>query len=249
MFRYLLIVLALWCPALLRAQVPQFINYQGRVAVGSTQFEGNGHFPLPLVSPAGTATYWGNDGTGSSGGQPTAAVTLPVVKGLYSVRLGDATLSNMRAIPYPVFGNSDLRLRVWFDDGTHGSQLLTPDQPIAAVGYAVMANTVPDGAITSAKLASGAVGAGQLANGAVGAGQLASGAAAGNLAAGGQSAVASGGLVLAAAESAALTSAGFVKLGTTVLSDGWQYHGNGSPTARTGHTAVWAGTEMIGWGV
>lgn len=54
-------------------------------------------------------------------------------------------------------------LRVWFNDGTNGSQMLTPDQQIAAVGYAMMAGNVPDGAITSAKIAAGAVGGTQLA--------------------------------------------------------------------------------------
>ncbi|MGY8642507.1 MAG: formylglycine-generating enzyme family protein, partial [Verrucomicrobiales bacterium] len=82
---------------------------------------------------------------------PTGAVTLPVSKGLYSVLLG----ANMTPIPNTVFANPDVRLRVWFDDGTNESQLLTPDQRIAAVGYAMMASTVPDGAITSDKLGSG----------------------------------------------------------------------------------------------
>ena len=43
--------------------------------------------------------------------------------------------------------------------------LLTPDQRLAAVGYAMMATqaqTVPDDAITSAKIAAGAVGTAQL---------------------------------------------------------------------------------------
>ena len=43
----------------------------------------------------------------------------------------------------------EVYLRVWFDDGVNGSQLLTPDQRIAAVGYAMMAGNVQDGAITA----------------------------------------------------------------------------------------------------
>ncbi len=57
---------------------------------------------------------------------------------------------------------ADVRLRVWFDDGVDGSQLLTPDQRFAPAGYAM---GVTGGAITAAKLAPGAVGAGQLAPG------------------------------------------------------------------------------------
>ena len=125
--------------ATLHAQVPQIINYQGRVAVGTVNFEGSGSFKFALVDAAGTTTYWSNDGTSTAGSQPTAAVTLTVAKGLYSVLLGDTTRANMTAIPISVFANSNVRLRVWFNDGTNGSQLLTPDQRIAAVGYAMVA--------------------------------------------------------------------------------------------------------------
>ena len=135
------------------AQVPQMINYQGRVAVGdpAVNFNGTGLFKFALVNEDGSTSYWSNDGTSTDGSEPTAAVSLPVTKGLYSVLLG----ANMTAIPSSVFANSDVRLRVWFNDGTNGSQLLTPDQRIAAVGYAMAASTVADGAITSDKLASG----------------------------------------------------------------------------------------------
>ena len=121
------------------AQVPQMINYQGRVAVGdpAVNFNGTGAFKFALVNGDGSASYWSNDGTSTEGSEPTAAVSLPVTKGLYSVLLG----ANMTAIPASVFANLDVRLRVWFDDGTaNGSQQLAPDQRIAAVGYAMMAD-------------------------------------------------------------------------------------------------------------
>ena len=132
---FLLVVIA----TALCAQVPQLINYQGRVAVGVVNFDGSGLFRFALVDGPGTTTYWSNDGTSTVGDQPAAAVTLTVSKGLYSVLLGDATLTNMTVVPASVFTNADVRLRVWFDDGVNGSQLLTPDQRIAAVGYAMMA--------------------------------------------------------------------------------------------------------------
>src|SRR5262249_48602127 len=145
------------------AQVPQIINYQGRVAVGTTNFNGSGSFKFALVSTTGTTTYWSNDGTSTAGSQPTAAVTLTVTKGLFFVLLGDATITNMTAIPATVFNNTDVRLRVWFNDGTNGFQLLTPDQRLASAGYAMIAGTVADGSITSAKIANGAVGSAQIA--------------------------------------------------------------------------------------
>jgi hypothetical protein len=157
----------------LQAQVPQIINYQGRVVAGATNFNGTGSFKFALVNSNGSTTYWSNDGTSSAGSQPTNAVSLIVANGLYSVVLGDIGYSNMTVIPASVFSNNDVRLRVWFNDGTHGSQLLSPDQRIAATGYAMMAAGVSDGAITSAKIASGAVGSIQLATGAVGAAQMA----------------------------------------------------------------------------
>ena len=38
----------------LHAQVPQLINYQGRVAVGAVNFDGAGQFKFALVNAAGT---------------------------------------------------------------------------------------------------------------------------------------------------------------------------------------------------
>jgi hypothetical protein len=163
--------------ATLHAQVPQLINYQGRVAVGTVNFNGTGAFRFALVDTAGTTTYWSNSpDTAPANGVPDSAVTLTVTKGLYSVLLGDTTLTNMMAIPYSVFANADVRLRVWFNDGTNGSQLLTPDQRIVAVGYAIMSATVRDGAITAEKIANGAVGTAQIGTGAVQAGNIATGA-------------------------------------------------------------------------
>jgi len=230
------------------AQVPQLLNYQGRIAVNGTNFTGTGQFKFALISastnasvqaaanatvsygflvnitvknggsgystpPAVTVTdttgtgaiayaqisggvvtnivvtsagsdysglpvitieappqqivstsLWSNDGSSNAGGQPANSVPLPVTKGLYSVLLGDTTLSNMATLPANVFANPGVWLRVWFNDGYVGFQQLSPDQRLAAVGYAIMAGTVPDGSITAAKIAAGAVGSSQLAS-------------------------------------------------------------------------------------
>ena len=109
-------------------------------------------------------TFWANaPDTAPADGEPDAAVALPVVKGLYSVLLGDTTRANMAALTSAVFANPDVRLRVWFNDGTLGFQQLTPDARIAAAGYALMAGDVPDGAITASKIAPGAITSDQLA--------------------------------------------------------------------------------------
>jgi len=143
------------------------INYQGRVTVGGTNFTGTGQFKFALVNAAGTQTFWSNG---------VNAVPVPVSKGVYSVLLGDTALANMAAVPVAVFTNTDVRLRVWFDDGVAGLRQLSPDHRVAAVGYALMASGIADGLVTTAKLADNAVSGAKLAAGAVNASHLAAGA-------------------------------------------------------------------------
>jgi hypothetical protein len=152
--RYIVLSLGAWLfAATACGQVPQMLGYQGRIQVGTNQFDGTGQFKFALVNATGSQTYWSNDGTSAAGNQPTAAVSLAVVKGLYGVQLGDAALANMSVLPSGVFANADVRLRVWFNDGVTGFQQFSPDQRIVAVGYAIMAGSVADGAITAAKVA------------------------------------------------------------------------------------------------
>ena len=140
----LTILIVLFGLASARAQVPQIINYQGRVVVDKTNFTGTGKFKFALVITTGIVTQWSNDGTSSSGSEPTSAVSLQVVNGLYSVLLGDTSIPNMtQPIPISAFTfSSDIRLRVWFNDGVHGFQLLSPDQRIAATPWAMVAAKV-----------------------------------------------------------------------------------------------------------
>src|SRR5687767_8830333 len=126
-----MLLLLLLAVAVLHAQVPQLVNYQGRVAVNGVNFDGSGQFKFALVDAAGTTSYWSNDGSSTAGSEPAAVVTLTVREGLYSVLLGDTTLSNMAAIPSGAVSDNEVFVRVWFNDGTNGSQLLTPDQRIA----------------------------------------------------------------------------------------------------------------------
>jgi hypothetical protein len=213
----ILLATSIWCAA----QVPQLLNYQGRVASGGVNFEGTGQFKFALVdggtntsrpatatvtvsggfvtivtvtdggsgymeaprayvrdtkfggsgalldvTVAGGAvtsisvinpgsgytsstwidiaapppsivyqTFWRNaPDTSPADGEPDAAVSLPVSKGLYSVLLGDTSRANMAALPAGVFASPDVRLRVWFNDGTHGfnNSRPTPASPPSA---------------------------------------------------------------------------------------------------------------------
>ena len=137
------------------AQVPSIINYQGRLRGGHGKpFNGLGQFKFALVNGGSNVTHWSNDGSSTGGSEPRQAVQLLVNQGLFSVNLGDTGLSNMTVvIPPSIFTNSDVRLRIWFSDGEAPFQQFYPDQRLTSVGYAMMTASVPDGAITGAKLA------------------------------------------------------------------------------------------------
>jgi hypothetical protein len=85
-------------------------------------------------------TYWSNDGTSVNGSEPTAAVTVPVSGGLFTVVLGNSTLPNMTTIDASLFAmQAGLQLRIWFNDGVHGSVALSPVQTLTASPYAAFA--------------------------------------------------------------------------------------------------------------
>jgi len=153
-------VVILWACVLSRgivlAQVPGIINFQGKVAVSGTNMTGLGSFLFELVNGTGTSGYWSNDGRLP----PASPVQLPVTNGMFSVMLGDTNVTGMTAIPFTVFTNSDVRLRVWFGAATNTIQQMSTDQRIAAVGYAMVAASLVGGyvdlaspqTITGAKL-------------------------------------------------------------------------------------------------
>jgi hypothetical protein len=169
--RYLWIAawLAVAVPAT-QSQVPQAITYQGALSAGGNPFSGAGLFKFALVNSNGTATFWSNDGSSVGAGQPNQAITNLVTRGLFTVLLGN---TNMQPVSPSVFTNSDVRLRIWFDDGTNGFALLSPDQRLTSSGFAMMAAGVPYGAVTSNNLAAGAVSTANIAAGAITSAQLA----------------------------------------------------------------------------
>jgi hypothetical protein len=116
-------------------EYPSQLHHQGVVAVHGERFTGDGDFQFALVDPNTGIYLWVNDG--SAPNPPTDAVTLVVVNGIYSVRLGDTALPNMTAIPRAVFNeHENVVLRIWFDDAVNGIHQLTPDQPLTSVPYA-----------------------------------------------------------------------------------------------------------------
>ncbi len=150
--------------ALFAASVPGILHFQGRVTTNGIPFNGTGHFKFALLATnSGPVTLWSHDGSSVGGGEPTSAVPLPVARGLYAVGLGDTSVPGVtQTISPAVFTNNSVWLRVWFDDGVHGSELLLPDERIGSVAYALVASTVPDGSISTTQLASDALRADRL---------------------------------------------------------------------------------------
>ena len=143
---YAWLLASLLVPITVCAAVPDKIPFQGRVLAAGIPFQGTGQFKFALVNADGSQTYWRNSvDVAPADGVPDTAVSLPVVKGLYSVLLGDTSVPNMAGNLTPsTVSSGDARLRVWFNDGVRGFQLLAPDQPLASVPYALTAASLVD---------------------------------------------------------------------------------------------------------
>src|SRR5688572_18111421 len=136
----------------LHAAAPLMTSYQGRVQVSGTNFNGAGQFKFALIGKPAGASLWSNDGTSIDGSEPTAAVSIDVSNGLFMVLLGDNSLANMLPLTADIFNaNSDVCLRIWFNDGVNGSVQLAPDTRLGSVPYALSAD-IADGSIAPDKL-------------------------------------------------------------------------------------------------
>lgn len=139
--------------------VPLTLQYQGQVLISGVPHEGAARFKFALLDSNATSV-WSHDFSSQNGTEPTTALMLPVTRGLYSVRLGDTQITGMAAIPAAIFTNDVIRLRVWFNDGTNGFQLLSPDREIGSVAFAVrsktaeMAESLPAGLVNEEHLSS-----------------------------------------------------------------------------------------------
>jgi len=117
---------------------------------------GSGYTNAPTVTidpaPADVVyiTYWSNDGTSSAGSEPGSSVAIPVKNGYFTAVLGDTSLSNMTPVPVSIFEQqSNLQLRVWFNDGVNGFAALNPVVNLTPTAYAVQAfNAASAGQLT-----------------------------------------------------------------------------------------------------
>jgi len=118
----------------------------GAVTVITVNIPGSGYTSVPSITVAAPpaqlsyTTYWSNDGTSLNGSEPGAAVAAGVSNGLFTIPLGDNTISNMAAIPSALFATQPgLQLRIWFSDGVNGSVALNPAQNLTPAPYAAFA--------------------------------------------------------------------------------------------------------------
>ncbi|HBA82939.1 MAG TPA: hypothetical protein DCZ95_02480 [Verrucomicrobia bacterium] len=154
----LFVVLACLYPYVNFAQIPELVNYQGRLLQGTNLANG--------VVALAFRCY-----TAPSGGLAVYSETqsVVVVDGFYTTQIG---LSN--AIPGSLraaLTNTPLYLEIAIN-----SQALAPRERIVAVSYACLAGGVTNNAITSAMLSPNAVTTGKIAAGAVGSNELATNA-------------------------------------------------------------------------
>jgi len=111
-------------------EAEQQILYRGRITVDGQPFNGAGQFRFALVDAAGKVV-WTSGPVSKEAGIPQAAVTLAVTNGIYVVALGDQRLGMQPVAPALAARAGTLKLRIWFDDGTHGIGQVGPDQPLA----------------------------------------------------------------------------------------------------------------------
>jgi hypothetical protein len=125
--------------------IPLTLNHQGFVKVNGIPFQGNGAFRFAVLDITTETNYWTNDGTHLDvPGMPATAVAVSVKDGLYNIVLGGI---GMEELPPTLFQQTNLALRIWFDDGLNGIQQLAPDQPITSAAYsfhALRADTASD---------------------------------------------------------------------------------------------------------
>ncbi len=122
------------------AAVPPMISYQGKLMQPSGAAVPDGSYSIQFAiyaMPTGGTALWSETNP-----------SVQVKGGLFSVLLGSVT-----NLPANIFDNPS----IFFGVTVGSDPEMTPRQQIASVAYAQMAGSVPDGSITTAKLADQAV--------------------------------------------------------------------------------------------
>jgi hypothetical protein len=130
--------------------VPSQITYQGTLKESGVPVDGTRTMLFRVTNLDGSAVYWSSGNT-----------DVPVSQGLFSALLTPVGADWQNIVPYI--------------ETSVGGQLLLPRVPISANAYALMSQSVVDGAITNAKIAPGSVAGTQMVNQTITATQIANG--------------------------------------------------------------------------
>lgn len=106
------------------------MSYQGKVITGDSPFDGTGSFLFAVLDESSAQYLWSNDGNYP----PSIPESITVTDGIFNVILGEPDMEPLMTAS--LLTHSDLVLRIWFDDGTNGMQLLSPDQPLTSALFA-----------------------------------------------------------------------------------------------------------------
>ncbi|WOO39301.1 hypothetical protein [Rubellicoccus peritrichatus] len=125
----------------LSGSIKESFSYSGRISKDSTLPTGNRYFKFAIVETDGTTIAWMNspDVNFPIDGQPDDAVTLEVTQGLFTVNLGDTSITNMAELPqsvHTIWDASGTAIRMWYSEDGNTFELF-PDQPISNVPFAV----------------------------------------------------------------------------------------------------------------
>ena len=130
-------------------------------SAGDYPFTGGTGIIISIAPPPNNFTnlaIWSNDGTTGIGITPAGSVTVGVTNGLFTVNLGDPTVTGMAALPASVFNQASLQLLTWFNDGVNGF-LPFPAQTLTPAPYATLATSANalNGSLPLAQLPAGTV--------------------------------------------------------------------------------------------
>ena len=133
---FLILSLAiLLLPAIASAQAT-VVSFQGELTSQGVPYEGPAAFKFAIICDT-AGVVWSNDNSSGTGSEPSGAVYVDVVGGVFSVLLGDPALG---MVPLPIDNLSLCNvpfLRIWVDTGSGSEQL--PDQLLASSAFALHA--------------------------------------------------------------------------------------------------------------
>jgi len=119
------------------------IPFKGDLSDSSVNLSGDVYMKFALYETSGNNTVWSNDGSGvgSAPAEPTAAVTVSLSDGQFTVWLGDTSATNMTVLSKTTFDTGSLYLRIWLSDDNSTFTQLSPDKRMSAEPFAFRAHS------------------------------------------------------------------------------------------------------------